>query len=302
MLLIGSRALVSYGFERKPKDWDYIATQTEYDNFSEINKEKIVLVTPKKYGYVVYMQGSDPIEIEIVEKRPSTQVLMDNWETWFPYYSGRGFMASLGLLYALKMSHRFLKNSPHFLKTMRDIKEIEAKGWHECNGIPSHLKDWFKMREKETYDYSHPSLNKKKKDFFVDDFYVYDHDSIHAVVALNELPAFNYFKEDTAEVKCSKEKFFNECSEDVRLAAVYEESAVLALERHQIPNDFRPSPEKSFLISLEKVCTGITSGWFREYAWRNYHKVIDLYHKQGKDKYVTLFKQAIDNGLKPQIQ
>ena len=300
MLLVGSRALITYGFERAPKDWDYISTQAEYEQFVKEHEARIVLITDKKWGHLVYMQGSDPIEIEIVEKRPSTQLLMDNWETWFPYYSGRGFMASLGLLYALKMSHRFLKNSPHFLKTMRDIKEIEAKGWFECNGIPSHLKEWFKMREKETYNYSHPSLNRKKKDFFVDDFYVFDHDEIHAVVALNELPAFNYFKEDAAEVKCSKEKFFD-CDESIRLAAVYEESCVLALERHQIPNHFYPSPEKSFLISLEKVCTGITSGWFREFAWTNYDKVVDLYQKRGKSNYVDLFKQAIESGvIKPQ--
>jgi len=125
-------------------------------------------------------------------------------------------------------------------------------------------------------------------------FYVYPHDDIHAIVALNELPAFNYFKEDAAEVKCSKEKFFK-CDESIRLAAVYEESCVLALERHQIPNNFSPSPEKSFLISLEKVCSGITSGWFREYAYDNYDKVLDLYHKRGKSDYVDRFSKAIQS-------
>lgn len=298
MILVGSRALITYGFERSPKDWDYISTQAEYDQFVKEHEERIVLITDKKWGHLVYMQGSDPIEIEIVEKRPSTQLLMENYDKWFTYISYKK-IAPLPLLYALKMSHRFLKNSPHFLKTMRDIKEMEEK-YDKWEVYMRMMRDWFKMREKETYNYSHPSLNRKKKDFFVDDFYVFDHDQIHAIVALNELPAFNYFKEDAAEVKCSKDKFFA-CDESIRLAAVYEESCVLALERHQIPNDFSPNPEKSFLISLEKVCTGLTSGWFRTYAYDNYDKVVDLYQKRGKSNYVDLFKQAIESGvIKPQ--
>jgi len=298
MLLVGSRALIHYGFKRTPKDWDYISTQADYDEFVKEHKDRIVLITDKKWGHLVYMQGSDPIEIEIVEKRPSTQVLMDNWDNWFPYPPHKEIAPNV-LLYALKMSHRFLKNSPHFLKTMRDIKEMEEK-YGKWPIYMDRFRDWYKMRVAETYDYSHPSLNRKKKDFFVDDFYVYDHDQIHAIVAINELPAFNYFKEDAAEVKCSKEKFF-ECDESIRLAAVYEESCVLALERHQITNNFSPTPEKSFLISLEKVCTGITSGWFREVAWTNYDKVVDLYHKRGKSNYVDLFKQAVESGtIKPQ--
>jgi len=170
MILIGSRALSYYGFDRTPKDWDYITTQAEYEVYIKEHESRIVLVTEKRYGYIVYMQGSDPIEFEIVEKRPSTQLLMENYNKWYEHaYIPHENIAALPVLYALKMSHRFLKNSPHFLKTMRDIKEIEKRfGKWEDNMLI--MRDWFKMREKETYNYSHPSLNRKKKDFFVDDF------------------------------------------------------------------------------------------------------------------------------------
>jgi hypothetical protein len=40
-----------------------------------------------------------------------------------------------------------------------------------------------------------------------------------------------------------------------------------------------------------KVCTSITSGWFREFAWENYDNVLDLYN----DKYVEIFFNKVEN-------
>ena len=91
-------------------------------------------------------------------------------------------------------------------------------------------------------------------------------------------------KADTAEVFCSKEKFL-EAPEHIRLATVLEESYVLALERHQIPNNFEPPRDRSFLIALEKVCTSIASGWWREYAWENYDAVRALYNPDYVDNF-----------------
>ena len=44
-------------------------------------------------------------------------------------------------------------------------------------------------------------------------------------------------------------------------------------------------------MALMKVCTSITSGWFREYAWENYDKVLDLYNELGEDDYVQRFQR-----------
>jgi hypothetical protein len=45
-----------------------------------------------------------------------------------------------------------------------------------------------------------------------------------------------------------------------------------------------------------KVCTSITSGWFREYAWENYHRVLQMY----SDDFVVQFKQGLAEGkVKP---
>ncbi len=78
-----------------------------------------------------------------------------------------------------------------------------------------------------------------------------------------------------------------------RLYGVLEEAYVLALERSQIPFAGKVTPRQSFDIAIEKVCTSITSGWFREFAWENYDKVVELY----RDDYVEKFKAGVDKGI-----
>ena len=83
---------------------------------------------------------------------------------------------------------------------------------------------------------------------------------------------------------CDMEKFKAQ-PEIVKLYGVLEESYVLALERAIIP--FGTDPKRAFDIALEKVCTSITSGVFREYAWQNYFKVQELYHESFVQKFNT---------------
>jgi hypothetical protein len=56
-----------------------------------------------------------------------------------------------------------------------------------------------------------------------------------------------------------------------------EETYVLALERSLIPFPGKMQPRDAFKLALQKVCTSITSGWFREYAWNNYRKALESY-------------------------
>ena len=45
---------------------------------------------------------------------------------------------------------------------------------------------------------------------------------------------------------------------------------VLTIERSLVPYPGKKTPEQAYLMALEKVCTSITSGWFREFVWENY--------------------------------
>lgn len=197
-------------------------------------------------------------------------------------------MATYNTVYALKMSHRYLKNSPHFLKTMADIHYLRGRG---C-AIPYSLRDWYKQREKETYDYSHPVLNQSKASFFDGTVpYIYDHDSIHRAVAIAGDPAYTKYGIKGEEVLSSREAFFD-APELVRLQGVVEEAYVLALERSIIPHPGVLTHEAAFLLALEKVCTSITSGWFREFAWENYYTAAKMYDSS----FVEKFKQALAAG------
>ncbi len=194
--------------------------------------------------------------------------------------------ATLDLLYSLKMSHRFKKNSPHFWKTVKDIKLMKSVGAELVD------ETWFKKREKETYTYAHPKLNTDKKNFFTDSVpYLYSHDDLHEAVKHLDKPAYQYYAIEGEEVLSSMDKFFNECDEYTRLLGVLEESYVLALERAIIPHNV--DPEKAFRVALSKVCTSITSGWFRSYAWDHIEEVLSMYNPNFVEKY----KIGIANGV-----
>ena len=275
MLLIGSKA---FDMGRPASDIDYIATPVELEQFLTENESKIVLSKHSRVGMTVFMTGSVPIEFDTSE---TGQKLLD--------IVGHG-TATPDVLLTIKLTHRYLRNNPHFLKTMNDIHFLRNSGYT----VPDSLKDWMKERIKATYWYKHPSLAQSKSEFFSDDGvgYIYDHDSIHEAVKTFDVPAFEMIKEDRAEVFCSKAKFFAS-DESLRLATVVEEAYTLALERSVLPYNFNIDPYWSFTKALEKICSSVSSGFWREYAWENYYQVLDMYN----GNYVERFKDALRSGL-----
>lgn len=194
------------------------------------------------------------------------------------------------MLFTIKSSHRYLKNSAHFWKTLKDyhkMKEVGAK-------VRPEWKRFLKQREKETYSYSHPNLKVKKDEFFNPNQveYVYDHDSIHRAVALMDRPAYTYYMKDGEEVSCSKEKFFS-LPEKYRIAGHVEEACVLAIERSLVPYPGVLSPKKAWALAVSKVLTSITSGWFREWGYENVFKILEAY----PDDYWQKFNLALEKGL-----
>lgn len=318
MLLIGSRALVANNLElegvRKTVDWDFICTIEQFTAWHKEHRDNLQFAVPTQQGKYYHARDKDGMnyEFELAWEGTSAEQLLNLYHDPDGYTnSGKAYdIACDSDLYLIKMSHRYKRNSPHFLKTMSDIKFLRGKlGIDWCSNWLKDQEELFKLREAESYDYAHPRLNVSSKDFFNGDGvqYVYDHDSIHEAVALYEVPvsaggvidwktrpAYTFYMKDGSEVMTSKEKFFS-VHEDIRLYGVYEESCVLALERSQIPHGLGkeggPSARWSFEMALMKVCTSITSGWFREYAWENYQKVLDLYNELGENDYLERFNR-----------
>ncbi len=302
IILLGSKALAEYTDKITPSnDIDIVG------NYDEV-------VDYMKTSQIVYPTQLYPINSgkKLIAKYPNGKIIeaeinwgkgsvnsMCNLVKADPYSSVRSIggidvlVPSLNFLYTLKMSHRFLKDSPFFLKTMKHIHLMRELGAE----IRPAYKHFLKEREVETYYYGHPKLNVDRKTFFSDDGvnYVFDHDSIHEVVKHLEKPAYNYYSNQ--EVMCSK-KLWDKCSYEVQLFGGLEEALVLAIERSQVPFKGKVDPVKSFKMALFKVCTSITSGWFRSFCYENYFQIVEAFEKNDTD-YVERFWDAVNKGKVP---
>lgn len=313
LLLIGSKALLHYtSFNREVGiDYDYIATHDSFKKkLEEIRLRYFVSsIYPKSDSKIIVDTMKDGrravFEFEIAWAGSCAEEILNLPNAFIEVGSGaklflRAFdpqdffekVATLNLLYFLKSSHKYLKNSSHFSKTMNDLKLLSNLGAY----IPDEWNSVYERREKETYIYSHPSLKMSKQAFFDPSVkYVYDHDSIHWAVKHLDSPAYEYFKSENEEVFCDREKFFS-LPLITRQYAVLEEVYVLALERSQIPFNFKHPIEFSFKKALEKVCTSITSGWFREFAYNNYDEVVKLFEKD-HPTYLQQFQNGVLSGI-----
>lgn len=303
MILIGSGALNFYLEERiVPRDIDLVGTYEEVEEL--VKKLSPATCYPINSGSSMFMRLKDGtiIEVEIAWEGSRAEKLIkfidkQRWFGWSEIVQVLNFhcrLPALDVLYMLKMSHRYLKDSPHFLKTMKDIRKMREMG---CTILPE-WQEFYEERMRDTYTYNHPSLKVGKGEFFDSEktgvVQKYDHDSIHEAVAHLDKPAYTYFT--TGEV-WSDMNIFETLPERVKLLAVLEESLVLAAERSQLAfPECKIDLNWSFNKALEKVCTSITSGRFREYSWDNYDKVQEMYSEIGKD-YMDRIYAGIASGL-----
>ena len=297
MILIGSRALVlraPHLLLRQPEDFDFVCTMPEFDKWLSDNGDKLKIekVYPERDGQKMIIEGDSNCEFEIIQPNTSSALLAelvknaaDTLETSF------GLVPNTDILFTIKSSHKYLKNSPHFWKTLLDYHMLKRAG----AVIRPEYKEFHKLREKETYTYKHPKLNQGKDSFFADDkvVYTFDHDTIHQSVAMFDgIPAYVKYIKDGQEVQCDKAKFFA-CPREIQLAGVVEEAAVLAIERSLVPHPGVWSPKFAWRFALSKVCSSITSGWFREFAYENAPDVLKLY----PENYWKKFQKDVGNGL-----
>lgn len=218
---------------------------------------------------------------------------------------------------------------------VKHVKHNSKDGLQSVDKVYQSLCDFYQLREKESYTHKLPSLNVDKGDFFKKDEvnYIFDHDSIHEVVALfvkhqlesnldkclmsklftkefldeyygctvsvsgatsssqnslKQLPAYTKYMKDEADVMTDADKFFQQKFQ-TQILGVVEETMVLALERfcfqphnqkllkqqqHQLK-----LPKYAFEFCLKKVCTTITGGYFREFAYVYYFEALKVYHE-----------------------
>lgn len=297
LAIIGSMALNHYKYYRKANDIDIVGTYEDINKFIKKLKDarmlkacypmsegKKIFISTEKFiieAEVAWEDSTAKSLLKIIEEtHENTGNLFDMEDVMIPPTS---------VLYMLKMSHRYRKDSPHFLKTMEDIHYLRNEMFAV---IPKDHAWWYFAREKETYQNELPKLNVSKKEFFNNSTSIYtlDHDDIHMAIKLLNRPAYEYFKPDENEVYCSKDMFFK-LPYRTQLLAGYEEACVLSIERsiHPYPDVKR---KWAFDTALMKLCTSISSGWFREFCWENYYQIQDLYDVE----YVDRFYEELYNG------
>jgi hypothetical protein len=293
MILIGSLALQTHvtHLVRPTVDVDLVGTYDEIMAHRKNINAKVCY--PINSGKSIYMRrvGGAIVEAEVAWPDSMAERLVKFVEAQddnIVMASGT-LVPSLDVLYLLKMSHRYKKDSPHFLKTMGDIHYMRNLG---AKIRPEH-EEFFKQREKETYTNTLPKLNQSKEGFFRDDIYTYDHDTIHVAVAIGERPAYLEFKPEDSEVMVSKAMWDN-LPMQIKLNAAYEEICVLCIERALVPHrDKWPDVKKAFDLAHAKLASSISSGWFREFVWENYYDIQAMY----SDEFVKKFEQGLENGI-----
>ena len=295
MILIGSRALkirLSDALPRQPKDFDFICSELEYNQWMDKNAHKINSTKIYSSGNKNIVEGDVNVEFEIIGSNQSTEMfdelVRQDKET---IHTSMGMIPNLDLLFTLKTSHRFLKNSPHFWKTFKDWHTLKA---FSCEVRPEY-QEFLKMREKETYAaQKHPNLNQSKDNFFsMDDVpYIYDHDTIHESQKFFDKPAYKYYARDGSDVFSDKQKFFD-APYEIKMAGAIEEISVLALERSKIPFPNGLTNKKAWLYSYSKAASSITSGFFKEWIYSNGIDVIKNY----PENYVEKFENGLKSGV-----
>lgn len=307
MQVIGSK-LYPY-FYRKSEDTDVIGTKAEFFNVVKACKNIRDIAIKEDSAYVKFISAGGELSIidwqftDTGSPMSLNNAKLHDWMQRNHFSAGFSettnqvvFVANslirirIRLYNALKNTHKYAFHK--FEQNRKDIIWLEGilNSYAITKQLDDELSQIIAERTSITYKKTPRLQNMKKENFFTSNVnYTYDHDTIHAAVKMLDRPAYTYYMQDGAEVNCDKTKFYEQ-PEIVRLYGVLEESYVLALERSVIP--FKSDPDKAFKMALQKVCTSITGGWFREYAWDNYDKVLELYHKS----YVDKFNAALSKG------
>lgn len=124
-----------------------------------------------------------------------------------------------------------------------------------------------------------PNLNQSVESFFDDAVHKrYDHDYLHELFAYEDRPMYTKLQINPELARCERNLWDN-LSYRQKVKCVAEETQVIATERFLVPKDWEYPAKAAYMKALQKVCTTLTSGWFREFALDNYPSVVELFSK-----------------------
>lgn len=295
MLLIGSRAARFHFPEfRKPRDYDFIATSQEVDDFLSKFTYQDTSSHPKKRRAKVDVHGYKlNFEFELAERYPSSALIYKNDMTsgYIDKQLGIAYrVAHPNTLYLLKKSHIIF--NIHWDKNIYDYLFLKEK----CNPEFA-LFGWRNKALRLRFDEIKSRIKSKEMNFDRDnsDFFkrsekfvnrVVEHDSLHYATCFYDKPLFLSAKDDVTKASLSKEKV-RQMSHIQKIRMIQEEIMALSLERYIIPCMMAKKPYNA-RGAYQKVAAKMVHNYLpyflRYFAADNFVEILDL-----KVDYVQLF-------------
>lgn len=277
-MLIGSRALAYWDSTFKVKensDWDIINPQQEdYENIDG-------RIDHHDYNF------------------------LNNSEVFKLFESGYSLKgvpvcSPIGL-WAIKRSHlhrdqnfdkHIIQYHKHIIPLVYNKKHLLLL-WNEWQEVMSFLNKRIELTKKELPQ-GNPNLKQTNKDFFDDAVdKKFDHDWLHELYAYEKNPMYTKLKYSGNESSAWCEKdLWEGLTKLQKLQCVAEECYVIATERFIVPNDYKYGYRVAYHKALGKVCTTLTSGWFRDFAIDNYPRISALCDKKRFDHVVKVLQNA----------
>ena len=279
-ILVGSRALNFWCPEIKVNedtDWDLICNDTHEFNFNNVERHDV--------NSLNNLAMTDYISFE--------QITLPDGQ--------KASVMNLTGLAIMKRSHlwRDLKFDRHIAMYLhagldKEIKMIQ-------NDPIGHAKQLFDLNHRikltmQEYPQGHPNLMQSKEDFFDDAVKKkYDHDLLHDLVAkssFDDVPVYTHLLKYEGMAYCCKDKW-KALDYSMKIRAVLEEATVIAIERFMIPNNWQYIEKKAMLKALQKICTTLCSGWFRDFSIDSYKECLEGLYKMQKEGIMLEVKEAL---------
>lgn len=172
----------------------------------------------------------------------------------------------------------------HLWRNLSFDKHITMYHKYLSGSIPSYGSEAFNLLKERTeltmkaFPQKHPKLNVTVEEFF-DDYVTkkYNHDYLHELVAHDGIPMYRKLQQDETKAWCNKDMWYNLTLQE-KINCVSEEAYVIGLERFVIPNDWNFPYRVAYHKALNKICTTLCSGWFRDFAIDNYPAIYDNFN------------------------
>jgi len=248
-MLIGSRAMEYWhnlGLIKSDTDWDIISKEpiegAEHHKWELLNNYKLARYTSPEH--TVVFNGRVVHVVSLL---------------------GLAIVKRSHLWRDLKFGAHITMYHKHLARYMKRMSKADVEYLQERTALTHKI-----------FPQKGPNLNQTVEEFFDDAVTKkYSHDMLHELFAYYDKPMYTKLQHDHARAWCSKE-LWEELTHEDKLKCIAEETYVIATERFLVPKDWKYPMKLAYDKALNKVCTTLCSGWFRDKAINHYPELLQM--------------------------